>query len=395
MSRVFETWEFAAQSTLNPTRVTLAAQSAKGKDPLAKASSLWQLYVILIRITAIMSGPSLMSYQRVTQREVARLAGVSQATVSMVLSGVQGHSIPSETFARVVQVARELGYVPNRFAQALKTKRTMTLACVVPDVANPFYPSLVRGIQSVADTAEYDVIVINTDGSPVREKRFLDWSLRGTIDGVVGVFFTLRAPDFAPLAQAGIGIVRIETSGKREGPLPIDSLFVDNVAAAAAATRYLIQRGHRRIAMIAGVGGPEGKRTSGYLQALGEAGLTPQLASYGDFNEAGGYLATQNILAASSRPTAIFAANDLMALGAMAAIREASLSIPDDVALIGFDDIFAARVVTPQLSTINQFQQTLGRVATEMVLQRLNELPRDVPGRQREMPFELVLRQSA
>jgi LacI family transcriptional regulator len=337
----------------------------------------------------------LKNYRRITQREVARIAGVSQATVSIVLGGAQGHGIPVETFERVMQVARELDYVPNRFAQALKTNRTMTIACVVPDVANPFYPSLVRGIQSVADAAGYDVIALNTDGLAAREKRFLDWSLRGMIDGVVGVFFTIKAPDFVAVAQAGIGIVRIETSAKKEGPLPIDNLFVDNVAAAAAATRYLIERGHRRIAMIAGIGGPQSNRVSGYLRALSEAGLAPQLANYGDFNEEGGYRATKDILAACPRPTAIFAANDLMALGAMKAIREERLKIPDDIAVMGFDDIFAASVVTPPLSTINQFQQTLGGVAAEMVLQRLNELPRDTPGRHREMPFELVIRQSA
>ena len=219
-----------------------------------------------------------MKYGRVTQREVAQAAGVSQATVSIVLGGAQGHSIPPDTFERVIQVANKLGYVPNRYAQALKTNRTMTIACVVPDVANPFYPSLVRGIQSVADAAGYDVIALNTDGLAAREKRFLDWSLRGMIDGVVGVFFTIKAPDFAAVAEAGIGIVRIETSAKSQGRLPIDNLFVDNVAAAAAATRYLIERGHRRIAMIAGIGGPQGNRVSGHLQALKQAGLTPQLA---------------------------------------------------------------------------------------------------------------------
>ena len=336
-----------------------------------------------------------MKFRRITQHEVARVAGVSQATVSMVLAGAQGHGIPQETFDRVMKVATELGYVPNHAAQALKTSRTMTIACVVPDVANPFYPSLVRGVQSVADAAGYDVIAVNTDGLTSREQRFLAWSLRGTIDGLVGVFFTVRAPDFEAMVQAGIGIVRIETSPKRGGSLPIDNLFVDNVAAAAAATRYLIERGHRRIAMIAGIGGPQGNRVHGYLEALGKAGLTPQLVSYGDFNEEGGCRATRDVLAVRPRPTAIFAANDLMALGAMKAIREEGLSIPDDVAVMGFDDISAASVVTPPLSTINQFQETLGRVAAEMLLERLNGLPADLPGRHREMPYQLVKRQSA
>ena len=194
-------------------------------------------------------------------------------------------------------------------------------------------------------------------------------------------------------------MVRIEASAKLEGLLPIDNLFVDNVAAAAEATRYLIARGHRRIAMIVGSGGPERNRIGGYLQALSEVGHTPQLISRGEFNQEGGYRAARDILQESHqdshRSTAIFAGNDLMALGAMAAIREAGLSIPGDIALMGFDDIFAASVVSPQLSTVSQSQFSLGQVATEMLLQRLNDLPPDAPGRVREMPFEVVKRQSA
>ena len=313
----------------------------------------------------------------------------------MALGGGKPYGLPEETYEKVLEAARKLGYVPNRSAQTLKTNRTMTIACVVPDVANPFYPSLVRGVQSIAEDAGYDVIALNTDGTAARERRFLDWSLRGVIDGVVGVFFTLRAPDFAPLAQAGIGVVRIETSAKGGGPLPIDNLYVDNDAAAGAATAYLIGRGHTRVAMIAGLGGPEANRSAGYLRAIAEAGLQPKLVALGKFDEEGGYRATLEVLKDNPRPTAIFAANDLMALGAMTAIREAGSRIPEDIAVMGFDDIFASRVVTPPLSTVNQFQDELGRSAAAMLLERLNELPRDAPGRPKEMPFEIVRRQSA
>lgn len=336
-----------------------------------------------------------MNFQRITQKEVAKAAGVSQATVSMVLGGRKSQNLPPQTNKRVVEAARDLGYVPSRSAQTLKTNRTMTLACVVPDVANPFYPSLVRGIQSVADAAGYDVIALNTDGAETRERRFLSWSLRGVIDGVVGVFFTLRAPDFAAVTRAGVGVVRVETSAKLGGPLPIDNLYVDNIAAASAATAYLLERGHRRIAMIAGRGGPQSHRATGYLRVMAAASLAPQLVPYGDFTEEDGYRAAQLALSSAPRPTALFAANDLMALGAMTAIREANLTIPDDIALMGFDDIFAARVVTPSLSTINQFQHELGRVAATMLLERLTDLSIGTPGRMREMPFEIVRRQSA
>jgi len=192
---------------------------------------------------------------------------------------------------------------------------------------------------------------------------------------VIGVFFHLSARDLRPLLERKIGIVRIEAAPKKTGPWPLDNLYVDNVSGAKAATQYLIERGHRRIAMIAGTGGPERVRIDGYLQALGEHGLTPQLVTHGEFNEDSGYRATKEILTTGIRPNAIFAGNDLMALGAMTAIRETSLSIPDDIALMGFDDIFAARFLTPPLSTINQFQHELGRIAGEMLLERIAELP--------------------
>jgi len=166
------------------------------------------LYVSLIRISYL-----LMTKSRATQKDVAKAAGVSQATVSMVLSG-GGGSIPAETWTRITNAAKELGYVPNRFAQALKTNRSMTIACIVPDITNPFYPSLIRGIQAVADGVSYDVIAVNTDGLPDRERHFLDWARQGRVDGVIGVFFTLRAGDFGPLVEAGVPVVRIEASRK-------------------------------------------------------------------------------------------------------------------------------------------------------------------------------------
>jgi LacI family transcriptional regulator len=219
--------------------------------------------------------------------------------------------------------------------------------------------------------------------------------MQGRVDGIIGVFFNLRATDFEPLTRAGIGILRIETSSKRSGSLPIDNLFVDNVAAATAATRYLLERGHTRIAMITGAGGPQDNRARGYERTMLEAGLAPDIVVHGGFDEQGGIDATRELLQRPNRPSAIQAANDLMAIGAMSVIREAGLRIPEDIAVMGFDDIFAARVLTPALSTVNQFQNVLGQVAARMILQRITELPEDAPGRHREMPFEIVRRESA
>ncbi|TIO10850.1 LacI family DNA-binding transcriptional regulator [Mesorhizobium sp.] len=330
---------------------------------------------------------------RATQKDVARLAGVSQASVSMVMSGGGAPALSSETWERITNAAAQLGYMPNRFAQALKTNRTMTIACVVPDITNPFYPALMRGIQSVAEKLSYDVIAVSTDGSAERERHFLDWSRQGRVDGVIGVFFTLRAGDFKPLVDAGVPVVRIESSKKRGGDIAIDDIFVDSYAAAFSVTQFLIGRGHERIAMIAGRGGPQGVRVEGYRTALTEAGGTPYIVIDEEFSETGGARAAEAVLASGYTPTAIFAANDLMAIGAMRALRERGIAIPDDIAVAGFDDISAARLVTPSLTTVAQFQGDMGVKAAQILMERLRG-SKPGAGTALEMPFSLIQRGS-
>ncbi|MGN6100574.1 MAG: LacI family DNA-binding transcriptional regulator [Devosia sp.] len=331
--------------------------------------------------------------KRATQRDVARLAGVSQAAVSMVLSGGSAAALSAETLERINSAARELGYAPNRFAQALRTSRTMTIACIVPDITNPFYPTLMRGIQSVTDGLGYDVIAVNTDGQPERERHFLEWSRQGRVDGVIGVFFTLRARDFEPLVSAGVPVVRIESSKKKGGPIPIDDIFVDSYAAAFEVTKYLISHGHRRISMIAGRGGPQAVRVEGYKTAVAEAGGVPHIVIDDEFNETGGMRAAVAVLESGYAPTAIFAANDLMAIGVMQALRERGLDIPRDIAVAGFDDISAARLVTPSLTTVAQHQGDMGVRAAQILMERLRG-SKPGAGTALEMPFRLIRRDS-
>jgi LacI family transcriptional regulator len=311
--------------------------------------------------------------------------------VSMALSG--DATAPKETLERIRDAAARLGYVPNRFAQALKTNRTMTIACIVPDINNPFYPALIRGIQSVSERHEYDVIAVNTDGLAGRERHFLEWSRQGRVDGVVGVFWTLRASDFATVLNAGVPVVRIESTRKKTGALPLDNIYVDGRAGSCAMTRHLVARGHRAISMIAGRGGPQGARVDGYRAALSEAGVTADVVLDDKFNEEGGFRAAQVVIARLDRPTAIFAANDLMAIGAMRALREARLSIPQDIAVAGFDDISAARLVSPSLTTVAQFQYEVGVRAAEILMERLKSKTPGT-GTALEMPFRLIERES-
>ena len=329
-----------------------------------------------------------------TQKDIARLAKVSQATVSIVLSGATTDSIPRSTREAVLRATEALGYVPNRAAQILRTQKTGTIACIVPDITNPFYPALERGAQIRAEADGYDLLIYNSDGIRAKERKCLDRLLQGRVDGVVGVFFHLTARDFLPLLERNIAVVRIEPRPQEIGPWPLDALFVDNVAAARAATDYLLDKGHRKVAMIAGNGGPHQSRVQGYCAAMKARGLPAIVVTGVEFSEAQGYGLTLRLLRRTKPPTAIFAANDLMAVGAITAVRDAGRRVPDDLAIIGFDDISLAQLVSPPLTTISLFQQKLGSRAVEMILERLQGT---VQGRSRceEMRFELRARKSA
>lgn len=334
--------------------------------------------------------------RRPTQGDVAQKAGVSQATVSHVLNNSTFISVPAETRQRVLDVIEQLGYVPDSSARRLRTGKTFTIASVIPDIGNPFYPQFERGIQDAAEAAGYDLMIYNTDGVAEKERKCLRALQHGRVDGVIAVLFHLNARDLRPLVERNVAVVRLETRPQEAGELPIDCLFVDNTAAAASAVSHLIALGHRRIGIIAGPTGPRGVRVRGYQNALAEAGLPidESLIQTGDtFNETGGHDGMKRLLAVTPRPTAVFAANDLIAMGALMAIHEAGLRVPEDVAVVGFDDIPAAKLVTPPLTTVAQFQEQLGRRAAEMLLERLSGAVTG-PARSIEMPHALIVRGS-
>jgi LacI family transcriptional regulator, galactose operon repressor len=340
--------------------------------------------------------PSRLS--RPTQADVARLAKVSQATVSYVLNGNPAISVPEVTRRRILTAVDELGYVPNGIARSLRTQRTYMIAAVIPDITNPFYPAFERGIQETAEASGYDLIVLNTGGTAEKEQRCVRALQQGRVDGVVGVFFHLKAEDLRPLLERNVALVRLEAVRKGESSLdlPLDNLYVDNVAASRTAVEHLIGRGHARIGMIAGQRGPRQARVSGYRAALGAHGLPldESLIRDGDFSEDGGRYAMQSLLDGPRPPTAVFAASDVMAMGALVAIREAGLAVPENIAVVGFDDIPVARLITPRLTTVAPFQENLGVRAAEMLLERLNGTAPE-HGRSEEMPYKLIVRESA
>jgi LacI family transcriptional regulator len=334
--------------------------------------------------------------RRVTQADVARAAGVSQAMVSYVLNGNKAISIPEETRQRILNAMQELGYVPNRTARSLRTSKTFTVGCVIPDIANPFYPAFVRGVQDVVEQHNYDLVMYNTDGQAAREVKAIHSLLQGRVDGVIGVFFHSNARDLAMLLNHQVAVVRLEAMAKRTGELPLDNIYVDNVAASRHAVNYLIQRGYQRIAMLTNEAGPGRLRVLGYRSAIVEQGRTvpESFIQIGEFTLEGGMESMQRLLELNPRPDAVFAANDLMAIGAIMTCKAHGLRVPEDIAIMGFDDIVTDRIVSPALTTVSQFQSNLGRKAAELLFERI-EGKAPPGGRNVEMPFEIVVRESA
>ena len=328
------------------------------------------------------------------QADVARLAGVSRATVSQILNDKPGFSVPPETRERVLAAARTLDYLPNTAARNLRTRQTWTISVVIPDITNPFYPEYIRGIQDVAEDAGYDVIICNTDGQAAKERRFLGAMRQGRADGVIGVLWHAGADELRALIEREVSVTLLAPPAPDD--LPIDRLYLDEAKAACHAVEHLLRKGHRKIAMVAGPHGVLAQRVAGYVTALTRAGLSPDVnvVHVADFTEAYGHDAARRLFAAPDRPSAIFAANDVMAMGILLAARESELRVPEDVALLGFDDIPAACLLAPALTTVRQFQYRLGRRSAQMFLERKSGEVSALHGRVEEMPFELVVRAS-
>lgn len=338
--------------------------------------------------------PQASLQRRPTQRDIAAATGMSQTAVSLVLNRVKSSTVSAEARDRILQTAERLGYVPNRIARNLQSARTRTLACVIPDITNPAYPALVRGFQVAAEAAAYDTMIFDTDGTLEREKRALNWLSQGHVDGVMTVLFHVNEAELMNAAHQRMAIVQIES----QIPQPsrhIDKVFIDNAAAAHAMTQLLLSRGHRRIAMLSGSHGPGPERQRGFHAAMSDAGRAAAVIVAEDFTQMAGEHAMTSALAEGFDCSAIFAANDLLAIGAMSALKASGRRIPEDVAVAGFDDIPAAQLIQPALTTVRRSEQEIGRFVAELLISRLEGQERARPGHCFEMSFQLVSRQSA
>lgn len=332
----------------------------------------------------------------VTIKDVAREANVSVATVSRALNGHE--NVADQVRKRVIQVAADLRYSPHHAARSLSSRRTHTIGVVLPELHGEFFSELVRGIDQVARERGLLLLVSSYHGDVVEQGAALR-AMRGRVDGLLVMSpFAAGGPgdadaagELAEVLAPSLPAVLINSPLRATGHAGIG---VDNHAGAAAMTRHLVDAGHRRIAFI---GGPAGnfdaqERLRGHRDALAEAlpGAEPWIVE-GDFGEASGHRAGHLLLAADARPDAVFAANDMMAVGCLYAFTQAGVQVPRDIALAGFDDIPLARYVNPALTTMRVDIAELGARALRTLLEQ--EGPRDDTAT-RLVP-ELVVRDSS
>src|SRR5712691_5546354 len=330
-----------------------------------------------------------------TVHDVARRAGVSTSTVSHVVNNTR--FVSGELRARVLAAMRELAYTPNAAARMLTLKRSRTIGLIVSDIRNPFFASVARGVEDVAQEQGYTLVLCNSDESAERETACLNALETRAVDGVLLASAGVADEHLARLVRAGFPIVLVD----RDLPeLGAPAVLLDNEGAAYSAVRHLITRGHRRIAMLSGRAAisTTTERIAGYRRALQEAGIDmdDRLVVSGASTSEGGAIAANAVLDVNEPPSAIFSGNNLMGIGALQTIVNRGQVVPDDIALVGFDDFpFPwSDAFRPHLTTIAQPTYELGRRAAEILVARLRGTKSD-PVERVILEGKLVVRESS
>lgn len=305
-----------------------------------------------------------------TVKDVAQLAGVAPITVSRVINN--SDYIRDDTRQRVLMAIDQLGYVPNKVARSLRSKQTGMLALVLTDITNPFFTTIARGVEDAANAAGFNLILCNTDESEAKQENYLQLLLERRVDGILLVPARSAVEPVQMIRKMDIPVVVLD---RKLPGAQADVVRCDSEGGAYQLTRLLLSRGHQRIALLSGpvdVSTAE-DRVQGYQKAMIERDLMTkdQIILYGEFTPESGYQMAQTALAIEPPLTALFAGNNFIAIGALKAIKDNNLIVPDDIAVVGFDDLPPAILVDPILTAAAQPAYAMGRTGAELLLARL------------------------
>ena len=308
----------------------------------------------------------------VTIKDIAKEAEVSPTTVSRVLNNKP--DVSDQTKKKIQQVIEKLNYNPNGIARGLVLNKTHSLGLIIPDISNPFFPEVAKGIEDYAKKQDYSVIFCNTDNHKQGEKEAIELMKNKQVDGMI-VSLAINEQnkkELTRLAEDNFPVVQIDRKIPQSG---FPAVVIDNQAAAYKATSYLVQLGHHDIAHISGdlAVKPAQDRLTGFKQALKSAGidLLDEWIKEGNYSKHSGYQKMKELLSLEQHPTAVFIANDLMALGAYEAVFEQGLEIPNDISIVAYDDIELATVIRPRLTTISQPEYKLGVEAAKLLVRSI------------------------
>jgi LacI family transcriptional regulator len=303
-------------------------------------------------------------------RDVAQRANVSTATVSHVINGTR--YVSPELTKRVQSVMEELSYRPDAVARSLRRRETLTIGLLIPSVEIPFFASVAYSVERAAADNGYNIILCNSEWRPAEERIHLKDLIARRVDGLICISAGMNAEQIAPVIEADTPVVTFERPMLDTG---LDAVGIDNLKGGYIATKHLLELGHRRIAAITGltISTLSSERLQGYRSALIEAGLAvdSSLVFYGDYLPQTGRLAMEHFLSLPEKPTAVFAFNDMMALGVLRTLNDHALQVPEDMAVVGFDGIHSSQYMSPALTTVRQPISEMGRLAVELLLDRI------------------------
>lgn len=327
----------------------------------------------------------------ITIKDVAQMAGVSVTTVSHVINNTR--YVSDGLRARVQDAIRELDYHPNALARGLRGGESRTIGLIVPDNSNPFFAEVARDIEDVGFAKGYSVILCNSDGDIKKESAYIEILIAKKVDGVIFIASGSSHDHIQRLLRRDIPVV---IADRDISSFPVDMVMVSNEQGGYEATKYLLALGHKKIGCITGPSEltPSADRVRGYRRAILEENI-PIIDEYivsGDFRFQSGSAAMECLLNLADPPTAVFICNDMMAIGALRTLRKAGLKVPEDLSIVGFDDIELASAVSPALTTIHQPIEEFANLTVKILLNRIHKKPAG----KRRMVFEtrLVIRDS-